>query len=65
MAVSQRTKHVDCRYKFVQEFVFDGFIRIIFVKSGENDADLFTKNLGGVLYKRHAEKMIVEKGDEE
>ena len=26
VAVSQRTKHVDCRFKFVQEFVFDGFI---------------------------------------
>ena len=26
VVVSQRAKHVDCRFKFVQEFVFDGFI---------------------------------------
>ena len=65
VAVSQRTKHVDCRFKFVQEFVFDGFIKIIFVKSGENDADLFTKNLRGELHHRHVDKMITEKGKEE
>ena len=65
VAVSQRTKHVDCRLKFVQEFVFDGFIKIIFVRTGDNDADLFTKNLGGDLFKHHAEKMMVKKGIEE
>ena len=29
IAVSQRTKHVDCKLKFVQEFVFEGFIKIV------------------------------------
>jgi len=29
VSVSQRTKHVDIRYRFVQEFVLDGFIKII------------------------------------
>ena len=64
VSVSQRTKHVDCKLKFVQEFVFDGFIKIIFVKTGDNDADLFTKNLGGELHHCHARKLIVEKGKE-
>ena len=65
VAVSQRTKHVDIRLKFVQEFVFDGFVQIIFVKTGDNDADLFTKNLGGELHQRHARKLIEEKGKED
>lgn len=65
VAVSQRTKHVDCKLKFVQEFVFEGFIKIIFVRSRDNDGNLFTKNLGGKLFKCHAEKMVVKKGSEE
>ena len=65
VAVSQRTKHVDCRLRFVQEFVFDDFIKIVFVKTGDNDSDLFTKNLGGELCERHSNKMVIKKGKEE
>ena len=62
VAVSQRTKHIDVRYRFVQQFVIDGFIKVIFVKTIDNDADIFTKNLGGELHTRHAHKMIIQKG---
>ena len=58
-----RTKHVDVRYRFVQQFSLDGFIKVIFVKTDENDADLFTKNLGGEKYDEHSKKMIVDKGE--
>ena len=30
---SNRTKHVDTRYRFVNEFVEDGFIEIILLKT--------------------------------
>ena len=40
-----RTRHVDTRYHFVREHVEDGFIKIVFVKSEENNADVFTKNI--------------------
>ena len=62
VAVSQRTKHVDVRYRFVQEFVMDGFLKIIFVRTGDNDADIFTKNLGGDLHEKHRDKMVIPKG---
>ena len=62
VSVSQRSKHIDIRYHFVREFVYDGFIRIIFVKTKDNDADIFTKNLSGDLHERHATKMVEEKG---
>ena len=62
VSVSTRTKHVDIRYRFVQEFVLDGFLKIIFVRTKMNDADIFTKNLGGELYNFHSSKMISEKG---
>ena len=62
ISVSQRTKHVDARYQFVQQFSLEGFIKVIFVKTDENDADLFTKNLDGEKYEKHSEKLIVDKG---
>ena len=62
VAVSQRTKHVDIRYHFVREFVFDGFLKVIFVKTDDNDADIFTKNVSGDLYQRHSKKMVIKKG---
>jgi hypothetical protein len=62
VAVSQRTKHIDVRYRFVQEFVMDGFLKIIFVRTGDNDADIFTKNLSGDLHEKHRGKMVIPKG---
>ena len=46
---------MDVRYHFVQEFVEDGMVKIVFVKSAENKADLFTKNLSGGLFEKHTE----------
>jgi hypothetical protein len=44
------TWHGDTRYHFVREFIEDGFIKIKFVRSAENDSDLFTKNVNQELY---------------
>ena len=41
---SDRTKHIDIRTSFVKEYQEDGKIIIKFVKSEENEADIFTKN---------------------
>ena len=54
--------HVDERYKFVYEFVEDGFLKIRFVRSENNDVDIFTKNLKGELDEKHMRKTICEKG---
>jgi hypothetical protein len=53
-----RSKHVDIRYKFVTEYIEDGIIKVIFVKSADNDSDIMTKNLGSELHSKHAGKMI-------
>jgi len=45
-----RTKHVDTRYHFVREYVEDGIIKVVFVRSEDNHSDIFTKNLPGTLY---------------
>jgi hypothetical protein len=60
-SVSQRTRHIYIRYHFVREYVEDGIVKINFVQSEENDADIFTKNLGSELFKKHASKFIKER----
>ena len=62
ISVSQRTKHVDVRFIFLQQFTIEGFIKVIFVRTDEKDAYLFTKNLNGDKYKKHADKLITDKG---
>ena len=46
------TKHVDIRYKYVDEYAEDGVIKIIFVKSADNSAELLEKQ---------SKKMVGEK----
>ena len=47
------TKHMDIRYKYVNEYVEDGVIRAIFVMSAENDSDILAKHLRGELHEKH------------
>ena len=55
---SQRTRHIDIRYKWVNEFVENGDVKIVFVKTAENDSDIFTKNVSGELNDRHVNQMM-------
>jgi hypothetical protein len=57
---SQRTKHIDVRYHYVRELIEDGLVEISFIRSGDNDADLFTKNLDQVTFWKHANKLLGE-----
>ena len=56
-----RTKHIDIRTAFVMEYQEDGKIIIKFVKSEENDADIFTKNTSSIIYQKHQEKLVWDK----
>ena len=61
ITTSNNTKHVDIRSKFVTEFRENGVIKIIFVRSENNDSDIMTKNLGASLYDKHSSKLITKK----
>ena len=54
---SQRTKHADTRAKFVTQFV-GSVIKIVFVSTVDNRADVFTKNVDGGTLTNHCEDMI-------
>ena len=51
-----RMKHVDIRYHFVRDYIEDGIIKIIFVRSEENDSNIFTKKLGEEAFNKHCKK---------
>ena len=55
---SDRTKHIDIRTSFVKEYQEDGKIIVKFVKSEENEADIFTKNTTNVIFSNHQEKLV-------
>ena len=59
-SATSRTRHVDTRYHFVQEFVMSGFIKIIFVRSADNMADPFTKNVIGEVYDSHVKEFVID-----
>ena len=58
--VSRRTKHIDTRYHLVREFIEDEILKVIFVRSCENTADIFTKNVDERTYIKHAKAIMVE-----
>ena len=50
--ITSCTKHVDVRHKYVNKYVEDGFIKIVFVKPAENDSSILTQNLSADLYEK-------------
>ena len=55
---SVHTRHVDTPYHFVRETIVDGFIQIIFMRTDDNDANMFTKNVNRETYDRHVGKFM-------
>ena len=58
---SNRTKHIDIRTAFVKEYQEDGKIIIKFVKSEENEADIFARNTTNVIFRNHQRKLVWDK----
>ena len=56
-----RTKHIDIRTSFVKEYQEDEKIIIKFVKSEDNEADVFTKNTTNIIFQRHQKKLVWDK----
>ena len=54
-------KHMDFRYKYINEYVEDGFGKIFFLKSTDTDSNILTKNLSAERHKKNSRKMVGEK----
>ena len=60
VTTSNMTKHVDTKYRFVNEFVDNRFNEIIYVKTKDNIADIFTTNTSDDIGNHHRNKIIKE-----
>jgi hypothetical protein len=60
---SQRTKHIDTRQHFVQDWVEDDILKIVFTKSGDNQSDVFIKNPTEEVFNKHSSEIVSEKDD--
>ena len=58
---SRRTKHIDIRYHFVREYVEQDIVKIVFVRSEDNVADVYTKNTNEQTYLKHNDKYVIER----
>jgi hypothetical protein len=56
-----RTKHIDIRYFFIRHHIENGEFDIIYVPSGKNIADIFTKCVSQQIFARHLKKLISKK----
>ena len=60
---SARTRHMDTRYHFVNDYQSDGLIKLMFVPSAQNISDLATKNVSGEILEAHGPSFLLEKKD--
>ena len=52
------TRHDYTRYHFVREHIVDDFIKIFFVKSCDNDFDIFKKNVTKDTYTKRIHNFL-------
>jgi hypothetical protein len=56
--MSPANKHIELRHHFIREQVALNNIRLIYVPTENNAADLFTKNLNKILFSAHVERVM-------
>ena len=56
--VSGRTRHIGTKLNFLRELKEEGTLEVRWQSSELNSSDLFTKNLGGMLFERHTAKFV-------
>ena len=59
--VSGNTKHMEVRIMFLRELKEENVIKVEWIPTVDNEADIFTKNVDGATFKRHVVKFC---GDE-
>jgi hypothetical protein len=55
---SERTKHIDVKYHFITETVASGQVKLQWVSTRDQEADLFTKALAQPVFE-HFRKLLM------
>jgi hypothetical protein len=63
-AVGSRTKYIDIHTHYVRNWIKEEIIKTLFVKSENNAADIFTKNVTEYLFLKHTTSYMNELADE-
>ena len=61
ITTTSHTMQVDISYKYINEYVEQRVVKIIFVMSADNDSDILPKNLSAEPHEKHSKKMVGEK----
>lgn len=54
----QRSKHIDIRYHFIRDAISTGKVRVQYVGTDKNIADMFTKALAAILFRKHTSAVM-------
>ena len=57
--ISNSTRYVDTRSHFVRHYVEDGTTKIKYVRSEDNNTDIFRKNSTESTYHKHTSKLMI------
>ena len=60
-----RIRHIEARNLFIHEFICDGVIKVVFVHSENNNADILTKNVTIAIHDRHCQIYMHESDESE
>ena len=58
LADTKRSKTIDVRYNYVQQYIEEKAIELAYIPTGEMVADIFTKPLSRELFLRHRLKLV-------
>lgn len=59
-----RSKFIDIRHHYIKEQIRDNKIAIKYVRSEDQDADIFTKPMGRIKFVENRQRIVVERVDE-
>ena len=58
--LKKRIKHIEICYHYICEQLEKGTVKVYAVSPSENTADIFTKNLGPILFLKHRQALGLE-----
>ena len=59
--MSERTKHIDIRAKYLISYIEDNIVMVVFVKSEDNLSDCLTNNVTGEIYDKQKDAYVAKR----
>lgn len=54
----EKTKHIDTRHHFIRQAIHDGLIKLQYINTGDNIADILTKHTKQTTFEKQTDKLI-------